>query len=224
MRLFIIPFLLLLILSVQAVPTINPASAIGNNNFTLSATGCTGDCWFEYGIIPNSLVIWSSVYTPTGGSITSTEQSAPIEPSMTYYAAACDSTGCGNIVSFTTLEFTPLPVSTLGAAVSNMTRSKFNILYLPNDILVPYTWLFPQSQAAMAITIIFGIIFFFIYVGLWLRQRGVVGPVIIGLLTSSSIMFSNRGLNLGIPVEFQAIAQALLYASLAGLFISLLKR
>jgi hypothetical protein len=219
-------FALLLIASASAIPTTLPATAIGNNNFTLSATGCdsTG-CWFEYGLVETSLIVWTPTNEPVGGVVTDTEFSAPIEPSMKYYATACDVTGCdATPISFTTLAFTPLPVSTLGAAVTNMTRSKFNLLYLPANLIAPYVWLFPQSEKAMAITIVFGMLLFFIYLGLWLRQRSVAGPALIGLLTASSLMFSNQGLHLGIPVEFQAIAQALLYASLAGLFLSLLKR
>jgi hypothetical protein len=226
-----LPVIILLVVlftigTASAIPTINAATNIGNNNFTLSATGCAATgCWFEYGIKSDNLLVWSATNAPIAGTVTSTEYGAPIEPSMTYYAKACDSTGCSaNTISFTTTAYTPLPTYTLGYAVSNWTRSKFNILYIPMQLMVPYTWLFPQDMATTAIAIVCGMLFFFIYVGLWLRQRSVVGPVIIGLLTASSLLFSNQGLNLGIPVEFQAVAQALLYASIAGIFLSLLKR
>lgn len=226
MRSLILIVFLFLIASVSAIPSTQPATAIGNNNFTLSATGCAADgCWFEYGLVETSLIVWTTTEPVIGGTVTHIESSAPIEPSMTYYATACDSTGCDSTpISFTTLAFTPLPVSTLGAAVNNMTQSKFNILFLPGNIMAPYVWLFPQSEKAMAMTIVFGVIFFFIYLGIWLRQRNVAGPVILGLLTAGSLLFSNQGLHLGIPVEFQSIAQALLYASMAGIFLSLLKR
>ena len=220
----IIAIILLVGLS-SALPTTNPATLVGNNNFTLSATGCavTG-CWFEYGIYSDRLMVWTNTVLPVGGVVTTTEYGAPIETSTTYYAAACDATGCGNVVSFTTLAFTPLPDWTLGFAVTNMTQSKFNILYIIGDILVPYAWTFPANTALTAITMVCGLMFFFIFVGFWFRQKGVAGSVIIGLLTASSIMFTNRGLNLGIPVEFQAVAQALLYASLAGIFLIFLKK
>lgn len=209
----------LLVGTVAALPTTLAATNVGNNNFTISATGMTGDGWFQYGIFSDRLMVWT-----TPGENPHTEIGSPLEPSMTYYAAGCDVTGCGNVVSFTTLPSVPLPVSTLGSMVTNMTRSKFNVLYLIGDVFVPYTWLFPASAASTAITIVCGMMFFFIYVGFWMRTKSVGTAAIIGLLTASSIMFGNRGLNLGIPVEFQAIAQALLYASLAGIFISFLKR
>jgi hypothetical protein len=209
----------------SALPTTGNATNVGNNEFTLSATGCDpSGCWFEYGIYSDRLMVWTNTNLPVGGFVNTTESGAPIETSMTYYAAACDTTGCGNVVSFTTLAFTPLPSWTLGKAVTNMTQSKFNILYIVGDILIPYAWTFPENTTLTGITIVCGLMFFFLFVGLWLRQRGVAGAVIIGLLVAPSIMFTNRGLNLGIPVEFQAIAQALLYASLAGIFLIFLKK
>jgi hypothetical protein len=226
MRSLVIIALLFLVATAGAIPVTLPATAIGNNNFTVSATGCdSSGCWFEYGLVENSLIVWTTTEPVIGGVVTHTESSAPIEPSMKYYVTACDVTGCDlTPISLTTLAFTPLPVSTLGAAITNMTQSKFNILYLPVNIMAPYAWLFPQSEKALAMTIVFGVIFFFIYLGMWLRQRNVAGPVLLGLLTAGSLLFSNQGLHLGIPVEFQSIAQALLYASMAGIFLSLLKR
>ena len=216
---FIFIMVLLLVACVSAIPTTNPVTMIGSNNFTLSAAGCSATgCWFEYGIIPTNLIIWTEIGNPKY------EFGAPITTSTTYYVAACDDTGCGNIVSFDTLPPTPLATSTLGYAVNNMTRSKFNILFLVTDIFIPYTWLFPTEYATTGIVIVCGMLFFFIYVGFWTRQRGVAGPVIIGLLTASTIMFSNSGLNLGIPLEFQTVAQALLYASMAGIFLIFLKK
>lgn len=216
---FVLILVFLLVGITSAIPTTNPVTLIGNNNFTLNAAGCAASgCWFQYGINPSNLIIWTTIENPRR------EFGAPITTSTTYYAAACDETGCGNIVSFTTLPPTLLPVSTLGYAVTNMTQSKFNILFLVIDIFVPYAWLFPSNLATTGIVIVCGMLFFFIYVGFWTRQRGVAGPVVIGLITASTIMFSNRGLNLGIPLEFQAIAQALLYASMAGIFLIFLKK
>jgi len=218
-------FILLTAGTAQAVPTTGSVTSVGNNNFTISATGCASDgCWFEYGPNPDILTIWTTEQIPVGGSITHNEYGSPIMTDTTYYIAACDNTGCGATVSFTTLPYTTLPESTLGYSIHNMTESKFDLLVVASNILVPYAWLFPSSQSTLAISIVCGMMFFFIYYGMLLRQRSVAGPVILGLLTSTSLMFSNKGLNLGIPVEFQAIAQGLLYASLAGIFLAILKR
>jgi uncharacterized membrane protein YGL010W len=108
--------------------------------------------------------------------------------------------------------------------VDNITRSKGNILFLATNIWVPYTWLFPANAASTAISIVVGVMLFFVYWGFWRRGRSIIGPVIIGLLTAPLFLYANTGMHLGIPPEFQAIAQALLYASIAGLFLSFLKR
>lgn len=212
---------------VGALPTTTAATNIGNNNFTLNCNGAVGDTYFKYGTNTAFLNIWTTTVTPAGGVASTTEIGAPITPSTKYYTSACDTTGCDiNTVTFTTLAVVLLPNTTMGSSMTNMTKSRFNLLYLPQNIIGPYGWLFPndaQSQSTAA-QIIFGLLFFFIYVGLWLRTRSVATGVIIGLLTSSFILFSNQGLNLGIPVEFIGIAQGLLYASLAGIILAWLKK
>jgi hypothetical protein len=224
----VIIFLLLIVGLVGALPTTLAASDIGNNNFTLNASGANGTTFFKYGTNPARLNLWTSSGTPDGsGYYSSVEVGSPIMPSTLYYVSACDSTGCSaNNVSFTTLAAVPLANTTMGAAISNMTKNRFNLLYLPANIAIPYGWLFPSDTGSQstALQIVFGMIFFFIYVGLWLRTRSVATGVIIGLLTSSFILFSNQGLNLGIPIEFIAIAQGLLYASLAGVILAWLKK
>lgn len=216
---------LLLVSLATAVPTTSPATAIGNNNFTLSCSGASGDTYFKWGTSQDQLRVWTGNVTPDAGSATYNEYGAPIMPSQTYYAVCCDTTGCDDTpVSFSTTAYTPLPVSTLGAAIDNMTSSKFNLLYMPYHIATPYAWLFPADERQMGLTVVFGTLFFFVYVGLWLRTRSVATGVVMGLLTSSFVLFANEGLMLGIPAEFQSMAQALLYASLAGVFLAFLKK
>jgi len=217
-------FLLLLVGLAAAVPNTLPATMVGNNNFTLNADGGVGNTYFRYGTVSGNYVIQTLNVDPTKGYF-SNETGSPITPSTIYYAVACDSTGCDSSpVTFTTGAMIPLPTSTLGTAITNMTQSRFNINFMPANILIPYTWLFPDDTKEMSITIVFGMFFFFIYIGLWLRTRSVATGVILGLVTSSFILFTNQGLNLGIPVEFIGIAQALLYASLAGILLAFLKK
>jgi hypothetical protein len=222
-----IAILLALVGVAGALPSTVAATNITNNGFTIGCTGAVNTTQFHYGTNPSNLNIWTMELSPVGGVVTSVEYSSPIMPSTHYYITACDSTGCdATPAEFTTLALTPIPVSTLGTAITNMTRNRFNILYLPGNIAVPYGWLFPSDQGSQttAIEIVAGMLFFFAYVGLWLRTRSVATGVIIGLLTSSFILFADTGLNIGIPVEFSAIAQALLYASLAGIILAWLKK
>lgn len=214
-----------LVAAVGAVPNTGAATLVGNNNFTLTCAGAVGNTWFEYGTQENALNIWTQEKAPTGGVLTTTEYGSPIQPSTHYYYVACDGTGCDATAhSFDTTALVPIPTSTLGTAVQNMTESRFNLLYMPGNLVIPYQWLFPDDTKAMSITIIFGMIMMFIYIGLWLRTRSVATGVVMGLLTSSFILFTNQGLNLGIPVEFAAIAQGLLYASMAGVLLAFLKK
>jgi hypothetical protein len=212
---------------VGAIPSTLAVTNITNNGFVVGCTGAVNSTHFQYGTTPAHLNIWTSYSDPSGGSVTSTEYGSPIMPSTHYYITACDSTGCdATPEEFTTTALVPLPTSTLGNAISNMTKSRFNLLYLPANIAIPYGWLFPSdaSSQSTALMIVFGMMFFFIYVGLWLRTRSVATGVIIGLLTSSFILFADQGLNMGIPPEFAAIAQGLLYASLAGILLAWLKK
>lgn len=220
--LFLFVAIALLVTSVCAIPTTGAALLVGNNNATLHMAGPVGDRWFQYGTQADKLNFWSNVES-TGLDITIT--GGPIYPSTTYYYTACDSTGCDTTTgSFTTLALTPMAVSTLGTAVTNMTKTNFNMLNMPQNLVVPYAWLFPADTAQMSLTIVFGMIMMFIYIGMWLRTRSVASGVVIGILTSSFILFSNQGLNLGIPVEFASIAQGLLYASLAAILLTFLKK
>ena len=215
----------MLISSVSAVPTTNAAAGVTNNAATFSCAGAVGDTWFQYGTRIDILNFWSNIETPVAGAVTTTVTGQALYPSTTYYVAACDSTGCdATPETFTTLALTPMAVSTLGTAVTNMTRSNFNLLHMPSNLVVPYGWLFPADTAQMSITIVFGMLMMFIYIGMWLRTRSVASGVVIGILTSSFILFSNQGLNLGIPVEFASIAQGLLYASLAAILLTFLKK
>ena len=223
--LFFVLCILLLAPVVSAIPTTGAATNIGNNNFTLSCAGASGDTFAKWGTHAVNSKVWTANATAAGGAASFDVFGAPIAPSTTYYAACCDSSGCDSTpISFTTSAYTPLATSTLGNAIDNMTRSRFNILYIPEHILTPYAWVFPEDERVMGLTVVFGVMFFFVYVGLWLRTRSVATGIVMGLLTASFVLFANEGLNLGIPVEFQAVAQGLLYASMAGVFLAFLKK
>jgi hypothetical protein len=210
---------------VSAIPTTEPATDIGNNNFTLSCSGAVGDTYIMWG--PNQeQPIWKSTNsTAVAGSITVTIEGSPILPSHDYYAVACDASGCdATPISFTTTAYTPATVPTLGYVVRNMTASRFNLLYLPSWVIAPYVWNFPESAQQTASTIVFGIVLFFTWVGMWIRTRNVATGIIMGFLAGGMLMYQGVGLMLGIPVEFVMIAESLMYISLAGVFMMYLKK
>ena len=223
-RLFYLAITTLFLIGITgAVPAGTTVSMVGNNNATFSASSGQTEAWFEYGMLPTTLVVWTQNVT-AGGAYTWTEIGSPLTSGETYYVAGCDQTGCDTPVTFTMLDATPLPVTTYGVLFTNGTQNKFNLLKMIPNIALPYTWLFPATNQALAISIMAGIVFFGIFFGLAMKTRYVAVPVLVGLIAAPYLLYSNQGLGLGIPMEFQAIAQGLTYACVAGLLLLILKK
>lgn len=219
----LILFILLLPFAASGLPSGTTVSAVGNNNATFSAGGGTGTMWFEYGMTPVTLNVWTT--NITSGPFTWTEIGSPLTSGETYYVAGCDDTGCDpSPVSFTMLAATPLPVTTFGLMITNATQNKFNTLMFITNIFLPYAWLFPANVKALAISIVTALALFAIYWGYAARTRGIAVPIILGIVGAPYFLYQNQGLNLGIPVEFQNIAQGIFYASVAGILLILLRK
>ena len=214
---------LFLIGIVTAIPAGTSVTAIGNNNATFSSSSALDHAWFEYGMTDSTLAVWTQNVTASG-AYTWTEMGSPLTSGETYYVAGCDDSGCGTTTSFTILDATPLPSTTYGILFTNATQNRFNILLMIPNIAAPYMWLFPASNQALAISIIAGLVFFGIFFGLAMRTRYVAVPVLVGLIVAPYLLYSNRGLGLGIPVEFQGVAQGLMYACVAGILLLILKK
>lgn len=207
--------LICMIGTVFALPTTTAATDVNSNGATLHMTGGVAPMYYQFGGNSNTQ-IW---YTPNSSSSNATIYGSPITGSTLYYFKACDATGCGNTLSFTTSAITPQPTTTFGAAFDNITKDPTDLDTVSGASIASYFWLTPTFPS-----IVWAMIFMGIYLGLWLRERDLVVPVILGLITGSFVMFSDAGLNLGIPVEFQAMAQGLTYAALAGIILSWVKR
>ncbi|MCK9591401.1 MAG: hypothetical protein M0Q91_05260 [Methanoregula sp.] len=210
---------------VGAVPSGTAVSAVGNNNVTFTADNFdAAGGWFQYGMAPTTLNVWT-ITQAGGGSITWTEYGSPLTSGETYYVSGCDVTGCDPIpAEFSMQNATPLPATTFGYLITNATENRFNVIkFLPN-IMLPYAWLFPQSAIPLGISITVALVLFAVYYGLAVRTRGVAVPVIMGVIGAPYLLYQNQGMNLGIPVEFQAIAQGIFYASLAGIILVILRK
>ena len=214
---------MLLIGITSAVPSGTTVSLVGNNNASFAANSGLDHAWFEYGMTPTTLVVWTQNVT-AGGSYNWTEIGSPLTSGETYYVTGCDDDGCDTPATFTMLDATPLPVTTYGVLFTNATKNRFNLLMMIPNIALPYTWLFPASNQALAISILAGIVFFGIFFGLAMKTRYVAVPVLVGLIAAPYLLYSNQGLGLGIPMEFQAIAQGLTYACVAGILLLILKK
>lgn len=205
---------ILLIAQAIAVPVTNAATKIGNNNFTMNGQGVVdAEGWFQWGMADGQTWARTPNVTANAGIIVYTMKGTPVFGNTNYYYKACDTSGCGAQQSLITLVVTPLPTITYGQWAQNMTESHFDPAVVFWNAMQPY-------MSITGPTIFYGIIFMMVFVGLWLRTRGTavaqqLGMIYMGLFASTAV-----GLQLGLPPEFLAIGQALLYVSLAGAITS----
>lgn len=216
-------FLILCLLAisvVSAVPTTNAATMVDSNNATVSMSGAAGECWFIWGQQDKYNETWRTPNsTPIGGVCSYRIKGSPLLGDTKFYYAGCDSTGCGNELYFITLEVTPIPTTTYGAIFDNLTENGMDLTLVGWQSTAPYMWLVPGFKS-----LVWGVIFMFIFIGLWLRGRDVTVPTIVGFIAGSFLFSSGYGLNLGIPLEFAGISQGLMYASLAGIILAIIKK
>jgi len=209
---------LLLIVPAMAVPTTGAATLIGSNNVTIPITGVTGtECWVMWGQNPQGVMWITSNAQAVGGVATALIWGAPLTGNTLYYAQACDSEGCGNVVSFTTAAIAPIPSTNFGAGFKNITATHFQPMYLVPTIMLAYFNVIPE-------TIFFGILFGMITLGIWRRTKSVRMVSVLMIIVSPLIMTANTGMNFGVPVTFQALGQALMAAGVAGMLLSLVKK
>jgi hypothetical protein len=207
-----------------AVPTGTAASLVGNQNVTFTADNGAGTAWFQYGLTSSTLNVWTQEQE-AAGTFEWTEVGSPLTATKTYWVAGCDTTGCDTSpAQFTMGNITPLPTTTYGYLITNATKNRFNmIMFLPN-IPLPYTWLFPANARALALSIVTALTLFAIFYGYATRTRGTAIVVVLGIIVTPYLLYANQGMNLGVPVEFQGIAQGIFYACIAGLLLIILRK
>jgi hypothetical protein len=216
----IVPFLILIVLLVgvvSALPTTGAASGITSNNFTIGVAGASGPTFIWYGT-QSGYPIWKSDnYTTAGGVVSIVVWGSPIMGGQTYYATACDSTGCGNQVSFSTLAITPVPTHGYDAGFNTIVVSHWNLMAITSAIIGAYT-------ASIPTTIVFGIIFGFIIIGFWRQMRSVRLISILLMILSPLIMYPTTGLMLGMPGVMQSLGAMMFACGLAGILLSFIKK
>jgi hypothetical protein len=111
----------------------------------------------------------------------------------------------------------PLPTTTFGKAMDNLTDSHFNLLYFPSDALSPYGFTVMGNLSIPAF-----LIFLFIYLGMWLSTSNLRLASITGLLLSGAFLFSG-GIGVSMPVVIQPLAFGALLASVVGITMSMFK-
>jgi hypothetical protein len=215
--------LAMLVAPAAAVPNTLPATLISSNNVTLNCNGVTGtDVWFKIGLSQNTLPWQTDNSTSNGGLGNATLIGTPLYSGYTYYYLACDQSGCAavsNEQTFTVTVPTPIPTTTYGIAMNNMTQSRFNIFYIVNDLLMPLTW----AIGANGLVLVTSIFLAMVYLAYWRTGGSTRIPSIMGILSGVFLWSGSAGV-VNISPVFSLFGQGLLYASIAGLLLSFIKR
>lgn len=210
--------MLLLCAGVSAVPTTGAASAVGAGNFTVAIAGASGDTWVAFGEAPGC-ENWQSAIVPITGAGSITVSGAPLIGGTTVYFKACDNSGCdANEQSVTLPSVTPIPTTTYGTYYKNLSSSRFSIAAIPGMVMQGY-----KANGATEI-LLYGIMLFCFFTGMWFRTRSVRLPLILGFITAAFIVNPLSGLHLGTPLIFQQVASGLLAACLAGILLSFMRK
>jgi len=205
------------ILPVAAVPTIGPATSITSSNATFAITGASGSTFVWYGSTSGHPSWKSDNATPSAGSVSITIWGSPILGATSYYATACDATGCGNEVSFSTLAITPIPTRNYDAGFNAMAASHFPPVLFGQWVVLAYTQNIPA-------TLFFGVILGFVVLGFWRSTKSVRLVGILFMILSPLLLTKQAGLYMGMPTVMQSLGAVLFAAGLAGVLLSFVKK
>lgn len=211
--------LLALVSSVNAL-SVSVINVSGDYAF-FQATGSTGTIGqFRWGSFQSGPYYWSTPnQTFNGGTFTDFQYGPPMMTNSTYWVVACDNVvGCSASVSFTTPAAVLPPQTAFGLPLLQLMHNGFDVGDLLNDIVAPYAQpiFSPSGGVALSASMIWGSLFFFIFVGLWLKPKDILIPCILAFIAGGFIMTSAYG----VPVQFQQVGQGLMYASVAGIVLS----
>lgn len=216
-----IVILAVLIVPALALPTTQAPTDVGCRTVTFHGTSAGGGIgWFNYGIYTGGPYQWKTVnFTIPIGAYAYTQPGVPLVSDTTFYYVACDTSGCtlpAGQQTFTTAPITLMVQSTYGVPFQNISESNFNISVIAGESVKPFTWVFPPA-------VFYGTFLFFVFTGMWLRNRDMTIPTIVGFLASGVILYGSA-LAPGIPPEMSNVATGIAYASLAGIFFSIFHR
>jgi len=209
----------------MAVPTTGAVDAIGDNNATFHATGASGNTWFMWGMYSGKLYLRTPNATPIAGAVATRVWDFPVFSNTQYFAKACDSSGCGGEVSFTSLTVTPYPTLTLGGPLSNMTESHFDYAYMPRNLILPATAPFQPDAENLGISIITSLMVFGLIMSQWFRGRNTVIPAFTFMIIGVFVLGADQyAIGPGVLSDWAAMGSGMLAAALAGIIMSLFKK
>lgn len=214
--LFVI-ILLMLIGCVSALPTTQACTDLTAGHATFNAINGVGNGNFKWGMTSGYNYVWSTPNQSVAGAYTDYQEGIPMISGKTYYVVACDSTGCGNEVSFVIPAATPLAQTNFGEGATTIMRSGFNVTKMLPIIVAPYT-----SQIGFWT---WALLFFFIFSGWWMVQGDITIPMLVSIVFGFMLVGAGAaGAGIGIPPEVINIGIGLIIASIAGLAFSLFSK
>lgn len=193
------------------------STGVTSNCINFSAIGSGSTTWWQYGTVSGRYAWKTENVTPVDGIANTTECGTPLMSNTLFYYRACNEEGCGAESSTTLAAVTPRPASTFGTVARNISVAHFDIRVMGVSVTEPFVW------AAANADIVFGVLLFFVFSGLWLRQREVILPILLGLIGSGLLLYSGAT-SVGIPPEMLIIVIGLVSAGLAGVIMGMFKR
>jgi hypothetical protein len=210
-RLILFIMLLLMVGVATALPTTGAVTGIDANKVTFNAVGGSGEAYFKWGTSSGYNYFWTTPNQSVSGAFTDYQEGMPMLSRETYYVVACDSTGCGNEVSFVVPAATPLNQTSYGVGAITIMRNGFNITKTLPLMPTPFT-------NALSGPWVYALLFFFIFSSWWMRQGDVTIPMIVALVFGFTIW--GGGSIMGMPGEVMNVGMGLCIAAVAGLFFS----
>lgn len=207
------------IFSVCVISVVDGAATTGSvtDNTSTQATfhgsGSGSDGWFEWGAYSGGYH-WITPNQTYSGTFYEVQIGAPMLTGETYYVRACDETGCGAEVSWTTPEATLPNRTSYGAGFIQIARSGFNMSTILGAVVAPYTMTMPGGAPA-----VWMVLFLFIFAGYWLRPRDIFIPCLLAMVFGGFIWIGGTT-SLGVPPEVMPIGQGLFYAAITGIIVS----
>jgi hypothetical protein len=209
-------FILALVGIAGATPTTGAASGVNSNGFNTTTTGITGtDNWIWWGGSAGNEMFVSPNTTAVAGSALNQVTGSPVMGSMKIYFRACDTTGCGSELSTTTSAITPLPTTTFGKHLKNITDNHFSSIVIINELGNS-----AAGSTGAPTQVLLAVIYLFVIIGIWHGTKSVKIPLIMGLLFVPLIISPTVGLMLGMPAVAVQVASILMGLAIGGvLFI-----
>jgi hypothetical protein len=227
--LLVLALILLLVIPAMAQPAKTTTANIRNlgqgtsyaKNITLYGYNTPGQnitYWVEFGLVTDPLYYpYKSNNVTGGGNFSVYIEGLPLMACRTFYFRWSNATHTSTVERFFTMATVGyVPPPTFANPYQTIRQGGLNITKLPFVATTPYTDLMGNQM-------VWGLIFAFVFIGYWIMQEDITIPVILGLITSGSLLYGGT-LSLGIPPEFVNIAQSLLIISVIGLVYTLFRK